>query len=428
MSLQKELALRTDELRDSNDECDELISTNEKMQETIASMQAHMAELEQKCTDLESTRKDIRSKYEEKSNKLQESLTENATLEACNSEAQETIAKLESHMQQLETKFGTTEIDLAEVKANYQDKVDELSNNETQLADLQKQLEQFSELREDLTQQNERLQKIVAERDTVIQTTSQVHARVRDLELELDNQSRAFTSITQQHQQLQEKLKSETARYESAAAELAEQRKTIEGLQVELRELETLREEHRQLQAQLADVKARLKSMTSDRDQQAVNNSRLESNVAALQRHNTSNEETIRDLRRERAAVLERLRQRQQLRREPSPPLKVVSYQEEQTSARMKHDASLGMVYTEAPDEVDDLKEIYGVATVLEKKLNDFGVYTYRQIMNWDDSTIEEFSARLSFRDRIQRDEWVAQARRLHQEKYGTDGSVRRAA
>ncbi len=77
------------------------------------------------------------------------------------------------------------------------------------------------------------------------------------------------------------------------------------------------------------------------------------------------------------------------------------------------------MVYTQPPKRKDDLKEISGVAQVLERKLNAFGVYTYRQIMDWDSVAVEEFSKLLSFRERIERDDWVGQARSLHLEHYG---------
>ncbi len=81
-------------------------------------------------------------------------------------------------------------------------------------------------------------------------------------------------------------------------------------------------------------------------------------------------------------------------------------------------DDSLGLVYSQSPENVDDLKDIKGVGKVLSDKLNSFGVYTYRQIAAWDDAIIAEFSTRLSFKDRIKRDDWVAQAKALHKAKY----------
>lgn len=88
-------------------------------------------------------------------------------------------------------------------------------------------------------------------------------------------------------------------------------------------------------------------------------------------------------------------------------------------SGKVKNDEKLGILYTEKPDEVDDLTQISGVAKVLSGKLNDFGVYTYRQIALWKKTQIDEFSERLTFKDRVGRDNWVGQCKKLHKEKYG---------
>ncbi len=68
----------------------------------------------------------------------------------------------------------------------------------------------------------------------------------------------------------------------------------------------------------------------------------------------------------------------------------------------------------------DDLKRIAGVGPVLERTLNRLGVLTYRQIAQWNDSEIDRIGERLDgFHDRIRRDDWVGQARRLHREAHG---------
>lgn len=69
----------------------------------------------------------------------------------------------------------------------------------------------------------------------------------------------------------------------------------------------------------------------------------------------------------------------------------------------------------EAKGDADDLKKISGVGPVLEKKLNEFGIYHYWQIsaLNKDDiATIDEA---LSFKGRIDRDDWLTQAKKLQE-------------
>jgi predicted flap endonuclease-1-like 5' DNA nuclease len=70
--------------------------------------------------------------------------------------------------------------------------------------------------------------------------------------------------------------------------------------------------------------------------------------------------------------------------------------------------------------EPDDLKLIVGVGPVLERMLHSLGVMTFRQIAHWSDRDVAEFDAKLpEFPGRIVRDQWVTQARALHESKYG---------
>jgi predicted flap endonuclease-1-like 5' DNA nuclease len=69
-----------------------------------------------------------------------------------------------------------------------------------------------------------------------------------------------------------------------------------------------------------------------------------------------------------------------------------------------------------APGTPDNLKLIVGVGPVLERMLYQLGITTYRQIARWTEHDIDEFDAKLpEFPGRIRRDDWVTQARALHQ-------------
>lgn len=68
----------------------------------------------------------------------------------------------------------------------------------------------------------------------------------------------------------------------------------------------------------------------------------------------------------------------------------------------------------------DDLKEIPGIGPVLEVKLKEIGVTSYRQIAGWTADDIRIFEAKLpQFRKRVERDNWIAGAREAHFRKYG---------
>jgi predicted flap endonuclease-1-like 5' DNA nuclease len=58
----------------------------------------------------------------------------------------------------------------------------------------------------------------------------------------------------------------------------------------------------------------------------------------------------------------------------------------------------------------DDLKLISGVGPKIEAILHDLGIYHFDQVAAWTPSQVEWVDAYLSFKGRILRDNWVAQA------------------
>jgi len=66
-----------------------------------------------------------------------------------------------------------------------------------------------------------------------------------------------------------------------------------------------------------------------------------------------------------------------------------------------------------APAGADDLKKLSGVGPALEKKLVAAGVTTYAQIAAWTDADVAAMDEQLSFKGRIEREGWIAQAAEL---------------
>ncbi len=62
---------------------------------------------------------------------------------------------------------------------------------------------------------------------------------------------------------------------------------------------------------------------------------------------------------------------------------------------------------------IDDLKRIRGIGVLIEKKLNSLGVTHYEQVANWTGADIERISNILDFKGRIERENWIEQARIL---------------
>jgi predicted flap endonuclease-1-like 5' DNA nuclease len=68
----------------------------------------------------------------------------------------------------------------------------------------------------------------------------------------------------------------------------------------------------------------------------------------------------------------------------------------------------------------DDLKKIKGVGPAIEKTLNEMGISRFDQIAQMSEYDIDRVAHRLKgFRSRIYREDWIGQARDLHDQKLG---------
>ena len=100
----------------------------------------------------------------------------------------------------------------------------------------------------------------------------------------------------------------------------------------------------------------------------------------------------------------------------------------EETSRKLKHelDVSIALhsrksvepmhpfVRPVTEDEKDDLTVIKGIGPFIEKRLNMVGIYTLKQISEFTPETIEQVTKAIEFfPNRMLRDNWVGQAKRL---------------
>jgi len=101
--------------------------------------------------------------------------------------------------------------------------------------------------------------------------------------------------------------------------------------------------------------------------------------------------------------------------------------QEQQQQATQREKENAGVRYFINPfqiaatlesNDIDDLKKIKGIGTVIEKKLNMLGIVSYKQISEFNSDAVEQIAHTLKFfPDRINRDKWVQQARELSKNK-----------
>jgi predicted flap endonuclease-1-like 5' DNA nuclease len=91
-----------------------------------------------------------------------------------------------------------------------------------------------------------------------------------------------------------------------------------------------------------------------------------------------------------------------------APPARDISH-----LRSVRSEALRGQATPRRSGTIDDLKRIRGVGVLIEKKLNSLGVTSYEQVANWTGADIERVSQILDFKGRIERENWIEQARIL---------------
>ncbi len=100
----------------------------------------------------------------------------------------------------------------------------------------------------------------------------------------------------------------------------------------------------------------------------------------------------------------------------PAAKKKVAKKAAEPKAAAPKPAASAEKFLSGPQGEADDLKKISGVGPVLEGKLNDLGIYHFWQVAAFTADDIAMVDDKLNFKGRIERDDWLTQAKQFAEE------------
>ncbi len=82
-------------------------------------------------------------------------------------------------------------------------------------------------------------------------------------------------------------------------------------------------------------------------------------------------------------------------------------------AAKEDESSEVAALFATPSGDADDLKKISGVGPVLEKKLNGLGITTFAQVAAFTPEDIAKVDDALSFKGRIDRDNWLSQAAEL---------------
>ena len=331
-------------------------------------------------------------------------------------------------------------------------------------ADLATKVEQLATLQTELREKGVHLHAAERERDTL-------RREVESAENKFKAQQAGFAEMQSQMENAEDVLISrdqEIATLKTWVEQLAPKDAEIARLRARTEELEPFQERAKRLERELEQERARAVATIQGKDQElARHQAHIGEVEAELGRLRTQNQEDLtrftetlqqrdQDIQRLRATVeeLEVFRgevekKELQLREAEERRVMDVSEREEEIGALRKrlveyrvaqrhHAQAKSTTSAETlshttstdgrgaaksrPAQKDDLKQIHGIGPVMERVLNRMGMFTFRQIAEWQDQDVEHMASELNtFPDRIRHDNWIAGAKEQHFLKYGEE-------
>ncbi len=433
ITLENSLTSQNEILKEARGKAAAALSAKELAEESLKDMRIQLASHQSLVNDFNESRHKLEA-MQHRCEALQESI-ENSK-ERLNQITMERDTAISAEKQALEAVGG-----LRKRTENQESTIRDLREKSEQMATtVQLEMNARTELEETLNQKQRQFEIRLNSYEGIEGRIDELKDALAAKEAEVDAlESRREEQLAAMQSELKDALAAkeaevdalETRREEQLAAMQSELKDALAVKEAEVEALESRREEQLaamkselsvELEEQNQEFLLRIQHLVEQRDKAMVECNELRDELDRAQLMSRQNEVTIRNLRRERGAVLMRNRQTTQITQTDFPR---IHQSEEETysshddyGGQTRLDPVRGVVFTEAPDTSDDLKKISGIAEILEKRLNDFGIFTYKQIIEWDRKAVDEFSALLAFRDRIDRDDWKGQAQVLYNQKY----------
>lgn len=449
-------------LKDAEARCAKAASAKSLAEESLAALREQLEQQRNENTELKSTLAGL-SALQQQYSAVQASLaSSDERLQIVASERDRAIGAEKAaheHMIGLQKRLENQESTIKQLRSNQDGAFDKLRFEIEKRTNAEKEYDRaHMQLQRELETQAGRIETVIRDRDEVV---AKLTTQCDDLTVKLEAESNQRCHFEQSWQQSRNDLENLRSEYEPLQQQFAEQchqhekiraeyagicatlesesthklelerQKTrledalrtlkvrCDQMMVEISDLQQIRDQHALASDKWKQYRVRLEQTISQRDSSMdmLNGKKVE--VEQLELQLASANETVRQL-------------RDQLVARPSDQILPLSEArttvDHEYGGSTRFDKSRGVVFTEKPRIVDDLKMISGVAQVLEGKLNDYGVYTFRQVMEWSPQNIEEFQQLLpAFKDRIIREDWIGQATHLY-DHFHRDGSQQRAA
>jgi predicted flap endonuclease-1-like 5' DNA nuclease len=354
----------------------ELSARNERLQ----ALQEELAVRTQRLTVLEAQEASVRRRASEYDAAAASQLEETQQLQLIRQAAQQTLESNAQEGHHLERRLAELEATIAETD-RLRSRVEELEPAQGRVHWLEVQLsDQDVEHRAALHQLNSQL----AERDRRIGQLESLSQRLQEQEAALAQWETKYAHTLTQHEAQIAKLQRQLAAQDQLKAQLLldkqlldERAERIDGLKHRIQELEAIQH----------GLTGQLKTAGEKQEEIDRLRKRLVEVRAALR------------IKADGGAVAPRQKTRQ-------------------NGSQLNLEIEQAKAAKERPK--DDLSKIHGIGPVFARTLNKMGLYSFGQIARWTSEDIDKVAKKLyTAPDRIKRDKWIDEAKKLHAKKYG---------
>ncbi len=237
--------------------------------------------------------------------------------------------------------------------------------------------------------------KLTDQYNAVLSRNAGLDARVRSLEKESQDQLTQIEGLNEENQGLKAEIKKLNKEVAKRDKELAKQKEEIEALNGDLAQLQT---DYGIVEAKLANC------LNRDGDNEEESNPANEGETNDSAAETTANGAEL---------TLNLYGGEGQEKKKGTPSKK--SKEEVLEELKAKRDTiNYELIGSGSEADKDDLKVIKGIGPWIEQKLNALGIYHFNQIARFDENLIEQVTKAIeTFPGRIQRDDWIGQARAL---------------
>ncbi len=414
---------------------DELEVVQNQLQEAAAEYASQdasngdaISELKQKLVGYEDNLAQVRTEKQELAETV-ETLTEDVAAKAKQAlELRETVDSLQDALENATSKAQSID----EFQEREKELREKLSTQTSASDRLQAELDKVSSahvaLQERLTaneeKQAEALQALEQEKQKATELATDAEKNVTELKKKIASLGEEVTKLEAGHQETLDGLKAENEEFKRSVTELHAISNEYEELKlVRKREKQTARERlqeattaNAELSVEVAGLREKLQMLDTKRSKSAKSRRSPKPKTRQLEMNLEAAEDSS-DRKRRSTAKSQPARTAERPTKSTTRGRSTSGSATTAAKPRMVKDKNLGMIYAARPNDVDDLKQISGVGPVLERRLHSAGIYRFEQVRNWTTKTITFLDEQLSLGGRIEREDWVSQAKALTRKK-----------